>query len=62
MLRLLDLGEDDAGAPLLTGEVVDRRLDRPLEDVVREHDQDAVAAREALRQAQRVRDAASRSW
>ena len=58
MLRLLDLREDDARAALLPLEVLDRRRDRLLEDVVREHDEDAVAAREPLRQAQRVGDAA----
>jgi hypothetical protein len=39
-------------------EIVDRRPDRALEDVVREHDEDAIAAREPLRQPQRVGDAA----
>src|SRR5439155_27326326 len=40
--------EDDPGAALLLLEIVDRGLDRALEDIVREHHEDAVAAGKAL--------------
>ena len=59
--QVLDLRlprEHDARAELLAGEVVRRGLDRPLEDVVGEHDADLVAADEALGEPERLGDAA----
>ena len=43
---------------LLLGEALDRRPDRPPEDVVGEHDEDALVADEALGEPERLGDAA----
>ena len=58
VLGLLDLREDDPRPALLALEVLDRRLDRAPEDVVREHDEHAVVARESLREPERIGDPA----
>ena len=58
VLRVELVGEQDARAPRLGGEALDRRPERPLEDVVGEHHADAVAADEALREPERLRDPA----
>ena len=52
------LGEHDAGATLLPAKGLVARLDRPLEDVVREKDDAPVLGDELLRQAERLSDAA----
>jgi hypothetical protein len=58
VLRVLLPSEEDPRARSLLDEVVDRVLDRPLHDVVGEHDDDRVTAREPLRETQRLRDPA----
>ena len=43
MFRLFDMGEQNAGARLLPSEVENRRRNRPAEDVVGQHHDDAVS-------------------
>src|SRR6185503_8863915 len=50
--------QDDARATRLAGEAAHRGHDRALDDVVAEHDADAVPFREFLRQREGRRDAA----
>src|SRR5215218_3738358 len=58
MLRILLSREHDSPTALLVLEVLDGRLDRALEDVVREHYEHAIVAGKALREAQRIGNAA----
>jgi hypothetical protein len=58
VLGLLDAREHDPGPRRLTLEVLDRRAQRALEDVVREHHAHLVARDEVLREPERVRDPA----
>ena len=58
VLELPDRREQHAGSPVLRLEVVDGVADRPAEEVVGEHHDDAVARREVPRQAERLGDAA----
>ena len=58
VLRLAHVCEQHPGASLLSSEVADRLLDRAREDVVGEHDDDAVVRGELAREAERFRDPA----
>ena len=58
MLLLLEVREQDPRALLLLLEVLDERPQRAAEDVVGEHHDDGLAADEALRQPERLRDPA----
>ena len=58
VLGLVQAREQDPAAALLAPEVLDRRRERALDDVVGEHDHDPVAAAEALGEAERLRDPA----
>jgi hypothetical protein len=55
---VLDPGEQDLSAARLCGERLDVRPDAVLDDVVAEHDDDAVVVGEMLGQAERLGDAA----
>ena len=57
VLRLTDMREQDACSLLLPLEVPDRRRDRAAEDVVGEHDDNAVTADEVAGEAERLRNA-----
>ena len=58
VLRLADVCKEDARAMLLSFEVANRLFDRAGVDVVRQHDDDPLAAYELARQAQSLGDAA----